>query len=275
MIDPDNIILAENNKNTEIDISAISPEAILFWDLEDTKERNKFIKTVEREVRRSFEYKEFIFALKDIGMDQCAFIKFDPELRIKIEIHHYPFTLFDIVDIVIKKREYYGESLDVQMVAKEVCMLHYKILVGLIPLSKTVHQLFHDGKLFIPVDNVFGRWDLFAELYKDFCTEQQLDTLRRIKLYSEEQSELINTDILNMNPITINAGGNKEYVLPSTKQLQIAMADRIGDIKNNNYRLPTIEEYIENKTNQDTIEDRSIKIKPYHFDPDWKGENNE
>ena len=274
MTDPDNIILVDKNKNTNIDIGGVAPETIMFWDLDDTKERVKFIKAVEREVRRSFEYKEFIFSLKDIGMDQCAFIKVDPELKVKVEIHHYPFTLYDVAEIVLKKREYYGESLDVEMVAKEVCMLHYKILVGLIPLSKTVHQLFHDGKLFIPVHNVFGRWDVFAELYKDFCTEQQLDTLRRIELYSQEQSELINTDILNMNPITINTNNNVAYMLPNSEQLQVSMVNRIGDIKNNNYRLPTIDEYIENNTNHDTIEDRRMVIKPITFDPDWKGENN-
>ena len=77
---------------------------------------------------------------------------------IKIEIHHYPFSLRDIVEIVIRKREYYKESLSVQMTAKEVMMLHYKLIIGLIPLSQTVHELAHSSRLFVPSDKVLGRY---------------------------------------------------------------------------------------------------------------------
>ena len=66
---------------------------------------------------------------------------------IKIEIHHYPFSLYDIVRIVYKKRCYFNEPMNVELVAKECTMLHYQLLVGLIPLSSTAHQLFHAGKV--------------------------------------------------------------------------------------------------------------------------------
>ena len=94
-----------------------------------------------------------------MDMNQCSFLQVsnNDAYKIKIEIHHYPFTLYDIVCIVYKKRVANYESLDVEMIAKEVTMLHYKLLVGLIPLSVTVHQLVHEGKLFIPVQNVLGR----------------------------------------------------------------------------------------------------------------------
>ena len=90
------------------------------------------------------------------------------------------------------------------MVAKEITMLHYKLLIGLIPLSKTVHQLVHDGKLFIPVENVMGRYRTFVDIYKPFCETEQLETLERIELYSREHSDLHNTTILKLITLKIN-----------------------------------------------------------------------
>ena len=168
MIDPDNIILVEDNKNTELKINNVPEFDLLVWDLEDDKELKKYYTTIEREVRKSFEYREMINFLRDnYGMDECSFLKVSNKdnFNIKIEVHHYPFTLYDIVVIVYKKRIFYQESLDVEMVSKEVTMLHYKLLVGLISLSKTVHQLVNDGKLFIPIDHVLGRYDLFIDFY--------------------------------------------------------------------------------------------------------------
>lgn len=267
MIDPDNIVLADKNKQTTLNINNVPEFDLLIWDLEDDKELKKYYKTIEKEVRNSFEYKEMINYLRDnFGMDQCSFIKVSNKdnYNIKIEIHHYPFTLYDIVTIVYRKRIYYQESLDVQMVAKEITMLHYKLLVGLISISKTVHQLVHDAKLFIPVDNVFGRYQLFVDLYKPFCETEQLETLERIELYSREYSDLHNTSILDMNIIDISTT-NTEYQLPDFVKIEKSMYNRIDDIKKNNYRLPTLDDYNElNK--KDDPKDRKSIIKPIRFE---------
>ena len=266
MIDPDNILITTNNPNTTVKINNPIEADFLIWDLDDDKELKKFFKTVEKETRISFEYREMIQYLRNnFGMDQCSFIKVSNKdnFNIKIEIHHYPFTLYDIVTIVYRKRIFYQESLDLQMVAKEITMLHYKLLIGLIPLSKTVHQLVHDGKLFIPVENVMGRYRTFVDIYKPFCETEQLETLERIELYSREHSDLHNTTILNQNYIYFSTE-NKNYQLPDFVKIENSMVHRIDDIKKNNYRLPTIEEYNElNRT--DSIEDRKSIIKPIRF----------
>ena len=160
MIDPDNIILVDKNKNNSISIDNIPEFDFEIWDLESEKELKRYFFTIEREVRHSYEYRELIQYIKDnYDMNRCSFIKVSgtDEVNVSIEIHHYPFTLYDIVEIVYRKRLYYQERLDVELVAKEVTFLHYKLLVGLIPLSKTVHQLTHAGKIFIPIEAVLGR----------------------------------------------------------------------------------------------------------------------
>ncbi len=266
MIDPDNINLISKNKNTNITINEIPEFDYVIWDLDNEKDLRKYFSTIEKEIRNSIEYRDLIQYIKDnYSMNQCSFLKLsgEDEVDIKIEIHHSPLTLYDLVTIVYRKRIFYGESLEVQLVAKEVTMLHYRLLIGLIPLSKTCHQLVHDGKLFIPVNNVLGDWRKFVELYKPHMDQEQLDTLERIERYSMEESDLMNTSILDMNMITFNSD-NREYQLPDFSKITNTMQNRIQEIKNNQYVLP-IKDAIVNQDNK-------VKeiIRPFYFVEDKK-----
>ena len=73
------------------------------------KTRSKFIKSVEKIVRSSLEYREFIAYLRaELGMNFCMFfnnVSRDEIKNLGIEIHHIPFSLFDIVNIVLRKYE--------------------------------------------------------------------------------------------------------------------------------------------------------------------------
>ena len=267
MIDPDGIMLPQENKQTTIKFGTIPEFDLLTYDLEDEKEFKKYLKDIEKEIRGSFEYKHMIDYLRNyMGMNQCSFIQVSNKdnYNVKIEIHHYPFTLYDLVEIVYKKRAANYESLDVQMVAKEVTMLHYKLLVGLIPLSVTVHQLVHEGKLFIPVQNVLGRYRLFVDMYKNYCEPEQLETLDRIEKYSYEQtSDLLNSqDILAMNYIDMNIQ-DKKYQLPDLSGMSVSMNNRLETIKNNNYTLPTLQD--KDYLSKDTLEDRKAIVPKVPF----------
>ena len=96
----------------------------------------------------------------------------------------------------------YKESLEVQMVAKEVMECHYKLIVGLISLSETVHELAHSHRLFIPVDHVIGRYKIFVELYKPFIEPEMLETLERIEKYTLEHSEIEDTSIIEQHNVS-------------------------------------------------------------------------
>jgi hypothetical protein len=247
MIDPDNIQTQEISLGNVVKVLApeVRPCDIIAYNLEDEKELEKFIRDVETQVRRSFEYKEFIKYLRDeFGMNKDAFLENVNynEVGAKIEIHHYPFSLRDIVEVVIRKRKYYNESVELQMVAKEVMELHYKLMVGLIPLSQTVHELAHSGRLFIPSDKVLGRFNLFVEYYRPFCEPQMLDTLSRIEKYSnEKESPILNTNILEQNRITYQINDNS-YQLPDVQSINTTMLEQMTRIKENNYLLPSYQE---------------------------------
>lgn len=266
MLDPDNILKVNTNRNNVITINEIPEMDYLIWDLEDSKEFKKYLSTIEKEIRGSFEYRQYISYLKNYcGMNECAFLQVSgyDNHNIKIEIHHYPYTLYDIVQIVYRKRVYHQESLSVYMVAKEVCMLHYQGLVGLISLSTTVHQLYHDGKLFIPVEHVYGKYPLFTDIYKPFLEPEQLDALERIEQYTKNKSDINDTTILDTNMISYNIK-NQEYQLPSITTIENKMNNRIELIKKNNYRLPTIEDM--NQINKvDNIDTRKVYKSPIYF----------
>ena len=245
MIDPDNIQVVHTNLPSSINIHQIPPFEYEIYNLEDDKDYDKFIKDIERVVRKSFEYRELLNYLRNnCGMNKCAYLKDVTNAEtysIKIEIHHYPFSLYDIVDAVIKKRLYYKEHVSVQVVAKEVMMLHYRMMVGLIPLSETVHELFHNDKLFIPVDRVFGRYKLFVDYYGPFIDNQKLDALDRIEKYTMENSTILDTTILDMNHLKYRVM-DPAYNLPDFNNLNQAMQKQIESIKNNGYLLPGPEE---------------------------------
>ena len=116
MIDPDNIQVQESNLPELIKITQIPVFDFQIYNLEYDKEYEHYIKDIEIQIRRSFEYRQFIKYLREnMNMNKCSFLKGvsnEESFDIKIEIHHYPFTLRDIVEIVYRKRNYYNESLD-------------------------------------------------------------------------------------------------------------------------------------------------------------------
>lgn len=258
MIDPDSIQIQRGNLPDKINIENVPEFESQIYNLEDDKEYKKYIKDVERQVRTSFEYRRFTrFLRNNFGMNKCAVLEGVSNADtydIKIEIHHYPFSLYDIIETVVAKRNYYKESLDIQMVAKEATQLHYKCLIGLISLSETAHQLAHNNRLFIPVDKVFGRYQLFVDYYKPFCGDALLECLERIEKYTNEHTEVNDTTILNYNPVEFHIT-DSSYVLPDLNTVKNQMNHQLEMIKENNYILPTKQEaqLIVDKKNETTL----------------------
>lgn len=264
MIDPDGIIVQTSNLPDLIKINNVPEFESQCYNLEDDKDYDRFIKDVESQVRRSFEYRSFIRYLREnMDMNKCSFLKGvsnEETFDIKIEIHHYPFSLRDICDIVFRKRSFYNESLNLQMVAKEVMKLHYELIVGLIPLSETVHEVTHSGRLFIPVDKVLGRYHIFVEYYKPFCEPEQLETLNRIEKYTIEQTnDILNTTIIDENKVNYKVADNN-FCLPEFNQVTDAMIRQIEAIKSNNYMLPNFA----TENNNQNVERKEI-ICPIEF----------
>lgn len=150
------------------------PEAMEYSvSLESDKARVKYAKRIEQIIRSSLEYRDYIAYLKEyVDMAKCAFftgVQSGQGNKVRIEVHHEPLTLFDIVIIVMNKYQQEGIPLDDLYIAEEVMRLHYENKVGLIPLSKSIHQIVHHGEdIIIPLSLVYGNYKEFIEEYYDY-----------------------------------------------------------------------------------------------------------
>ncbi len=172
--------------DTSVDKESIEMGSVVFeskfYDLGRDKDKYKYITTIERLCRSSMEYRDLIDYLKiNLGMNFCSYFhKVSKEnfgkARVRIEIHHEPFTLYDIVAIILNHRLDEDLSTDMLEIANEVMELHYQGYIGLLPLSETVHQLVHSGKLFVPLQFIDPGFNEFYNQYYD--TISKMDGLQ-------------------------------------------------------------------------------------------------
>jgi hypothetical protein len=165
---------------------------------EDEKSLDKLIKTIERFVRGSVEYREYVTFLKEeIDMNQCAFFPKLTREDVGIEIHHSPLTLYDITSIIFNYMQINEVEPTVFDIADEVMKVHYEGLIGLIPLTNTVHELVHNGDVFIPVDKVYGNVKEFYNRYKDGFTTDHKELLKEnIRVTKQLNNEKYSPSVL-------------------------------------------------------------------------------
>ena len=182
------------------------------------RQRVKLVKTIETYIRSSLEYKDLIKYLKDyIDMNQCQFWQnFDGHQKPGlIQIHHEPFDLFSITQIVMNRQEQELGYIDELQVADEVMRLHYRGLVGLIPLSVTAHELVHDGKLIVPLNCVYGKFVQFVKEYYDYI-DDVLILMLNDKIEQTKNLTAEDMSILSVRYIYTEVDG---YRLPQIQQV--------------------------------------------------------
>lgn len=191
--------------------------------LDDEKFLERFINNIKSVVRTSFEYKEYIDFLKNFkDMRYCSFFNnisnFDYTKQkynknIKIEIHHEPFRLHDIVDTIIRFFIFKEVPLDPLLISEKVMEVHYTNRVGLIPLSLTVHELVHSDNVLVPLSSVFGDYEKFYEEYKMYMHSDVIDRFLYRKEKSRQYNHKENTKILRTKLIYYNIEGNQIPVI--------------------------------------------------------------
>lgn len=213
------VILPEPRK--VIRIGEIPPFDVEDYDLTKPKRLTSFFFAVERIVRSSWAYKrltEFLRQWSD--MRKCAFyenVNNVDTTGIHIHIHHSPFTLFDIVSVVYQKRLAYHEPVDEEDVAHEVVWNHYRMVCGLIPLSETVHELVHNGFLFIPTTAPFGYYKKFVVDYEPFIDRELKRVLARNEEASMQYDHAKETKVLESHAVYIDPSG--AYTFPKMEDI--------------------------------------------------------
>lgn len=198
----DNLI----EKRKIVDVPPVERHISIMTDRDKVKQ----VKSIERIVRGSQEYKQYVaFLRKEVDMTMCSYftnISKKDGAKVSIEIHHEPFTLFDITLIVLEKWMAEGMKINPILIAEEVMKLHYQGKVGLIPLSLTVHDLVHEGKIFIPLQNVYGDFISFLEEYEPYIT-QDLQDILEIKLKMSKDVDAQDTSILEKKYVYLEVDG--------------------------------------------------------------------
>lgn len=194
--------------------------------LNTEKDKIKFIKRIENIVRSSMEYRDYIAYLKEyVNMNHCAFfnnVENAQGSKVRIEIHHEPLTLFDIVMTVVNKFIEESIPLNDLYIADEVMELHYMNKVGLIPLSKSLHQIVHHSNdVIIPLTLVYGEYKKFIDEYNDYLDETVISKLER----KIDETRTIRADMLNKLTPTFVYVDVDGYSLP--KKVEIESKEKI------------------------------------------------
>lgn len=200
-----------------IDIKIEEKPERVSYAFKNNKERYKYCTMVKTMVRNSPEYREYIAFLKrHMHMDKCVVfnkLNLDGDKKYSIELHHDPFTLMEIINVVVSKRQALGESLNPYKVVEEVLELHYDDKVGLINLSVTAHELVEKGRVFIPLQWIYQRYDLFANEYEDYMDSNLKSKIEMIIQMSQKCNQIV-SDIMDPEFIYVNIDGFNLPVIP-------------------------------------------------------------
>lgn len=138
-------------------------ESFYFVDVFDETNLKKFIKSVERTVRTSKEYKRYIENLRTNvhALNYDTVMSNISNTDTALEFHHYPLSLYEISEILILDHLANKDNITSFSIAKEIMEYHFKNKIGLVSLTKTNHELAHDGALFLHKDQIFGKYEEF------------------------------------------------------------------------------------------------------------------
>lgn len=161
-----------------------------------------FIKAVEKIVRTSPHYSRYIAYLKEeIGLTYCQVLSNIEDEYASIEMHHGPIlTLFDCVSIVTDHMLATNEKITTFNVADRVLAEHFKHNIGVVMLSKTVHEQVHENNVFINLKQSFGNVDKFLKKYRKGLQPEQINKINAYIAKCEEHDSSDN-GVLKLNEV--------------------------------------------------------------------------
>lgn len=207
--------LFEKKTDVEINIKEFNPEIAYLEVEEDLTE--KVISYIEKEIRTSYEYKQYLKYLKEeLDLTKCALLpNIDiKELSISLEFHHYPLNLFEITEAVGKSmisdlNE--GESISCFEISEKVMEEHFRNNIGLIPLTKTLHEMAHNRSIIIPINKVNGNYKNFLVEYNNYISDEIKDRISEAEINSiTDDAEEFNKNKLEKNILNYNISYFKE-----------------------------------------------------------------
>ena len=170
------------SENTEVELPPSEPDEDNVFKIENApfelslriesfsndKDEISFIKSVEKMVRFSPEYKLWVSYIVDtLGQNKC---EFTGELKgeCPVEVHHHPICLYTIVKAVIEDKMQKRKPFCTFDIARDVIELHFQNKVGYVLMLSDLHAKYHNGYMQIPIEFVNGD-------YKHVLTHFQIE----------------------------------------------------------------------------------------------------
>ena len=173
---------------------------------ENEKNKSRFIKVIEMLIRGSHEYRQFIAYLKkEADLTYCSILRGldeDTFSQVSLEMHHYPFTLYDITETILNKKIRLNEDFTRLSIANDVLNLHFSLEVGIIPLTKSMHEMAHSGNILLSLEKVFGDYKRFKEEYWIYMSDPVRERYNAIcsKVENQDFVDEYNRLVLSLNP---------------------------------------------------------------------------
>jgi len=200
---------SENHTSYDINISEFNSTNAYLELEEDITE--KVISYIEKEVRSSYEYKKYINYLKtELDLTKCSLLPGidSKESAVSLEFHHYPLNLYEIVETISKQRVTIlseGEKVSCFEISEQVMEEHFRGNIGLVPLTKTMHEMAHNRSIIVPIDKVQGNYKKFIKKYSSYIDEDIKLRISECETTSiDEDSKIFNQAKLEKNITKFN-----------------------------------------------------------------------
>lgn len=199
----------EKVSNFDIAVNEFDPTTA-YIELEEDIDK-KVISYIEREVRQSYEYRKYInYLKKELDLTKCSLlpgvdIKTDP---VSLEFHHYPMTLYEITEVIARQRVMTlmeNEKVSCFDISEQIVEEHFRGNVGLVPLTKTIHEMAHNRSIIIPITKVEGNYKNFVKKYSSYIPEDIKERISEAEISSiSEDAKEFNAAKLEKNKIQLN-----------------------------------------------------------------------
>ena len=198
---PNNIIniksVQEGDNYKLVNVEGYFEERFNFEDFYDGQKLTKFIKSCEKQIRKSNEYSKYIGDLRNNkGLNHCAYLGNISGDDAEVEFHHYPFTLYDIVFLTVNKYILEGKKFNTFTICRAVLNEHSRNRVALVPLCVTAHQLVHAGRIFINLNMVYGKINEFVNEFYRVLTDEMIEKYNKLVDMTEAGITYSDEDIL-------------------------------------------------------------------------------
>lgn len=154
---------------------------------ENESEFKKFVRSCEKLVRGSLEYKywrEYIISV--LGINECMITE-ESMNDCTVEIHHHIPSLFVLIKSLIGKKLTKQDEFSSFDIAMETITLHYTNKIGYAVLVKALHEKFHNGMLQIPISLIKGDYKYFIKNYSGFLDDEDMEVLnQRLSIKNED-----------------------------------------------------------------------------------------